>query len=84
MLQRARALIIDGDPSFRATLRAALGVHVHVVGEARRGGSVRVHLGRAGRPDRDVGAAAGRLRGRTRAARAWPVARPRPAEFPRW
>ncbi|TML87588.1 MAG: response regulator [Actinobacteria bacterium] len=33
MLQRARALIIDGDPSFRATLRAALGVHVHVVGE---------------------------------------------------
>src|SRR2546423_4138268 len=33
MTQRARALIVDGDPSFRARLRVALGVDVHVVGE---------------------------------------------------
>src|SRR5438105_7373949 len=33
MAQRPRALIVDWDPAFRARLRAALGAHVHVVGE---------------------------------------------------
>jgi chemotaxis response regulator CheB len=34
MSEQARALIVDADPALRARLRAALGEHVHVVGEA--------------------------------------------------
>jgi CheY-like chemotaxis protein len=33
MATRARALIVEANPAFRASLRAALGTHVHVVGE---------------------------------------------------
>jgi len=33
MTERARALIVDADPAFRARLRASVGEHVHVVGE---------------------------------------------------
>jgi chemotaxis response regulator CheB len=34
VVKRARALIVDEEPAFRARLRNALGAHVEVVGEA--------------------------------------------------
>jgi CheY-like chemotaxis protein len=33
MAERARALIVDADPGFRARLRVSLGAHVDIVGE---------------------------------------------------
>jgi CheY-like chemotaxis protein len=35
VVKRARALIVEKDPAFRASLRAALGDRLHVVGEVR-------------------------------------------------